>query len=160
MWISLRLLSDLIHLLPEYKYFISYVTKGVWKETAKDLVTQRKAYSVGLTPWRVVLLPSALVWLQSEKASWLVCNRSDTRIWLRHIHQKTKTFLGVSLIFSDIADDITDTGNTQWTKSSVCRPSVPVIHSFMGVSLDFVNMRHSMLLRLNPTWHVLALLRN
>jgi len=160
MWIQHRLLSDLILLLPEYKYFISYVTKGVCKETAKYLVTQRKAYSVGLTPWRVVLLPSVLVRLQSEKASSLTCIRSYTRTWLRHIHQKTKKFLGVSLTLSDIAGDITETGNTQWINSSGCRPSVLVVHSFIGVSFDCVNMRHTMLLRLNPTWHVLAVLRN
>jgi hypothetical protein len=51
-----------------------------------------------------------------------------------HIHQKTKTFPGVTLTLSDKAGDITGTGKTQWTDNTGCRPSVPVIHSFMGVS--------------------------
>lgn len=52
MRIKRRLLSDLILLIPEYKYFLSYVTtrKCVWHETAEDLFMQRKAYSAGLTP--------------------------------------------------------------------------------------------------------------
>jgi len=62
-----------------------------------------------------------------------------------HIHQKMKTFLGMTLTLSDLADDTTDTDNKQWTDSTGCRPSVPVIHSFIGFSLDSVNMRHSML---------------
>ena len=101
---------------------------------------------------------SKCISMATEWKSKLTCNRSDTRIWLRHSHQKTKTFLGVTLTVSDIAGDITDRGNAQWTDSTGCQPSVPVIHSFMGVSLDSVNMRHAMLLRLYPTWHVLALL--
>lgn len=48
---------------------------------------------------------------------------------------------------SDKTGGITDTGNTQWTDSSHCQPSVSVIHSFMGVFMGYVNMRHPMLLK-------------
>ena len=63
-----------------------------------------------------------------------------------------KTFLGVTLTLSDLAGDTTDTDNTQWIDNTGCQPSVPVIHSFIGVSLDSVNVRLSMLLK-NPSYY-------
>lgn len=151
MRIQHRLLSDLIHVLPEFKCFISYVTQGVWHETVEDLVTQRKAYSAGLTPWTVLLLPSALVWLQSEK-------QADRHIIEVKLESDWGIFFRRRRYFLECHwHSVTYTGNTQWTNSIGCRHSVSVIHSFMGVSLDPVNVRHTMLLRLYPTWHVLAL---